>query len=303
MRLISASGKNGTQQVMTDLTLENAVTICRKMHNNGFIQSLLRDYDRGQSNGNKNAWIIITAHRANQNTQPAQPRTTVGDFASLISLFKMAGSRLKFPKVTLETTDGRTVELSVAGPNSKARGQITVTNGIRYGDRVSVFFGRIAQDGSTGIQDSGVLDLLRRFAADPAGVAAEYGRRSGNCCFCCQELTDDRSLTVGYGPVCAKNYDLPWGNKRQPAQPVQRELPMVDEPTPPYEDEADYHRDYAARERAIEEAGFASDPDYRLVSFEEVMVRAGAIAVQDGYLIPVRERELVGAGAPWQDND
>ena len=53
--------------------------------------------------------------------------------------------------------------------------------------------------------------LLQRLAADPAGVASKYGKMTGRCCFCHLQLTDAKSLAVGYGKTCAKNYGLPWG--------------------------------------------------------------------------------------------
>lgn len=44
-----------------------------------------------------------------------------------------------------------------------------------------------------------------------AEEAAAHGHAHGNCVFCSRDLTDERSTTVGYGPVCAERYSLPWG--------------------------------------------------------------------------------------------
>ena len=45
-------------------------------------------------------------------------------------------------------------------------------------------------------------------------LALQYAIDHDNCIFCGLELTDPRSNPkkggVGYGPVCAKNYNLPW---------------------------------------------------------------------------------------------
>lgn len=41
--------------------------------------------------------------------------------------------------------------------------------------------------------------------------AAKFGHVTGACVFCSRKLTDERSLTVGYGPVCAERESLPWG--------------------------------------------------------------------------------------------
>jgi len=35
------------------------------------------------------------------------------------------------------------------------------------------------------------------------------------CAFCSRELTDEASIAAGYGPVCAKNHDQPWGGSGQ----------------------------------------------------------------------------------------
>ncbi len=41
--------------------------------------------------------------------------------------------------------------------------------------------------------------------------AAAFGKITGTCIACALTLTDERSLDVGYGPVCAKRWDWPWG--------------------------------------------------------------------------------------------
>jgi hypothetical protein len=44
-----------------------------------------------------------------------------------------------------------------------------------------------------------------------ADEAAAFGHATGHCVYCARELTDDRSVEVGYGPVCASKHNLPWG--------------------------------------------------------------------------------------------
>tara|TARA_R110000803_G_scaffold107958_4_gene176150 strand:- start:4253 stop:5266 length:1014 start_codon:yes stop_codon:yes gene_type:complete len=48
------------------------------------------------------------------------------------------------------------------------------------------------------------------FRQDPIGVMTAMGKKTGNCCFCGRDLTDNRSTAHGYGPVCAKRYSLAW---------------------------------------------------------------------------------------------
>lgn len=52
---------------------------------------------------------------------------------------------------------------------------------------------------------------IESLAADPAQFAAAFGKSTGSCSFCGRGLTDERSVEVGYGPVCADHNGLPWG--------------------------------------------------------------------------------------------
>ena len=58
---------------------------------------------------------------------------------------------------------------------------------------------------------SAIVALLVNFATNPAKVASLYGKHTGHCCFCARTLTDARSVSVGYGPICADKFGLPWG--------------------------------------------------------------------------------------------
>jgi Family of unknown function (DUF6011) len=73
-----------------------------------------------------------------------------------------------------------------------------------------------------------VVEQLREFAKDPAEYAGAYGKKTGSCCFCSQTLTDPRSVTVGYGPVCANRWFLPWGEE-SPKIVAQKKEPKLKE--------------------------------------------------------------------------
>lgn len=183
-----------------------AVSLCRQFDRNGALSEL--------------QWGCITnmIERANR------PTITL-DFAAIIALFNLAADSLKYPKIALALRDGTDVVLSRAGIRASRPGTINVTNGRRYGDDDNVWYGRIELDGT--FQDSQAATdelrtLLVAFSADPSGVAAAYGKLTGNCCFCRRGLTDERSTDVGYGPVCAKNYGLNWGVKLVTPTPESR---------------------------------------------------------------------------------
>lgn len=156
-------------------------------------------------------WVGELTKRA---TQPPPAKVKVAaDLSPVLDLFRKAGQKLKHPAVVLSTPETGTVRLSVAGDRSKHPGTINVTTMGSFEDRE--WLGRVHLDGSyepsRKAEAQAVGKLLSRFAASPAEVAAEHGKTTGACCFCNRALDDQRSVAVGYGPVCAANYSLPWG--------------------------------------------------------------------------------------------
>lgn len=142
-------------------------------------------------------------------------KVQIGGLETVYVMFEHAKQHIKWPKVMLKLADGTDVKIWVQGPNSKVPGAIGVVIGGQWA-------GRIQQNGdfdqgkefSASQQKEEVIDLLKAFAHDPATIAAQYGKLSGNCSFCQTPLTDPKSLAVGYGPTCAKNYHLPWGSAK-----------------------------------------------------------------------------------------
>lgn len=57
----------------------------------------------------------------------------------------------------------------------------------------------------------GVIKVLTPAHKMTADQAAAYGKIHGNCVRCGKDLTDERSLTVGYGSTCAAREGWPWG--------------------------------------------------------------------------------------------
>jgi hypothetical protein len=57
--------------------------------------------------------------------------------------------------------------------------------------------------------DDALQAHLAKVALDPAKAAKEYAALMGACSFCSKPLTDEGSVEVGYGPVCAKHWGLP----------------------------------------------------------------------------------------------
>ena len=136
------------------------------------------------------------------------------EFPTIMRLFDTAmKSNAKRMRIALATEQGDPVLLKFTKGNPK----VHITNGEAYGSESNVYYGALLI-GSGAFAPAraahmGIVGLLEKLNADPEGAAAAYGRQTGNCSFCSKALEDDRSLEVGYGPKCAKNYGLRWGNR------------------------------------------------------------------------------------------
>jgi hypothetical protein len=147
-----------------------------------------------------------------------------GTLESMNRLFETARQHMKRPAIVLRGTDGLPgVRISVAGERAKYPGSLTLTSAERDGEEGRAWYGRINYAGAfepSRDAPAGLAETLRAFASDPAGVAAEHGRRTQHCCFCNIELTHPDSVAVGYGPICAKHFGLPWGKPKAVAAPT-----------------------------------------------------------------------------------
>lgn len=156
-------------------------------------------------------WVGKLIERATT-PKPEPVKIDVGEFAAVIALFQKAKEHLKYPKIVLQCA-GLPITLSLAGQASKVPGSINIAGEGKYPNRV--WYGRVLADGKWNVANGvtpemqqALIDLLKEFGADPAGVAKKYGQLTGNCCFCNSPLHDVRSTAAGFGPVCAKNYGL-----------------------------------------------------------------------------------------------
>lgn len=158
------------------------------------------------------------AHKLANEIQTVKPKSEFRTlYEALKPMFDKAAERLKYPRVTFNFPDF-VIKFSVAGKGAAVPGSITVTlNGM--------WMGRLTLDGLTTSKNCGddCIKWLEEFSKNPVKVIIDYGKSSGFCCFCNTRLTDSRSVSVGYGPICAEHYRLPWGNRPQP-QRVESQL-------------------------------------------------------------------------------
>jgi hypothetical protein len=174
-----------------------------------FADSMIKQFrDRGRLSDKQWWWVAKLTDTA---IKPERDKfEDVGDFKKVIELFAIAKQHVRYPRIVLQVNT-QPIALSLAGQNSKAPGTVNVTDGQPFGQ--NQWFGRVAADGrweksEYGDENPEVRSFLRKFAMDPAGMAKEFGKLTGRCCFCNLPLKDEKSTAAGFGPVCAKNYGL-----------------------------------------------------------------------------------------------
>lgn len=153
------------------------------------------------------------------------------DGKKLLEKFDLAAKELKYPSVEykisnieegeVDTYDGKFMGVACSkilfyrtGAGSKQPGSILVTDGVKYPN--TKIFAQVRRDGTTAIHMNiwpfpQFQQFLKKIIENPDEEFALNGKRFANCCFCGKELTTKESLHVGYGPICAEKWGLPWG--------------------------------------------------------------------------------------------
>ena len=181
------------------------------------------NWERGKSSHHADAALCAKAKLAQLNadalalaTGSVSVRVTDGpvvvtsrpvvNLSALVAFLKAARERgLKFPKVRFAAPGNGELLLSLAGDTSRNPGAVYVKLNGEY-------VGKVAADGAAYGIDA-LVPTLKAITADPAAAGAAYGALTGRCSFCGLGLTDEGSVEVGYGPVCAKRYGLPHSPK------------------------------------------------------------------------------------------
>lgn len=180
-----------------------------------FAESLIGQFEnKGRLSDKQWYWVEELAKRVINPESSKRDEVAVGSYKKVYDLLEYAKQHLKYPKIRF-MRNGQNVAVFLAGPRSRYYGKVLVTDGERFG--MNEFYGAIDVAGNWELPRKAVppevVRIISELAEDPAGMASEYGRLTGNCCFCHMPLKDERSTGVGYGPTCAKNYGLPWGGK------------------------------------------------------------------------------------------
>lgn len=210
--------KGRVHEVESMLTDEEAIAILKERiakTGDQFCSKIVQESkDRFGWSQQWRSWGHIVAMRELQRQRENKPRVDGEEgFSRIVGMLEKAHQGgIEFPKIRVETHDGIGVMLTRSGPNSKAPGSVFVGNDEPFHSRTN--YGRITSDGkwlrSPHCTDA-IEAIVRELARDPAGIGALIGRRTGTCCFCRRRLDSAASVRVGYGPICADRFGLPWG--------------------------------------------------------------------------------------------
>lgn len=150
----------------------------------------------------------------------------LGRIKELLLVGKIKG--LKHPKITLrpgcrsgcdkQCGDHDRFVVSMASDTSRNPGALYVKQNGEYKGKITV-------TGSTDIQDADLISFLELAGSDPGSA----GRLTSFCIFCDLALSHDNSLNVGYGPICAERYGLPWQAARSINSQIDNALASVNQ--------------------------------------------------------------------------
>ena len=207
-----------TLELVTDPELRRLVEALPKLSpkDRGFAEQLLGRAMNRSLTPKQAPWIGKLIERAT-NPNPDRAQQLGPGFAGVVELLDRANAKLKWPRL-LFRAGAEDYRLTVAGPMARHPGTINVTDTSKGDDGQRPWYGRITREGRFEPRQSlddekvrAITEALAFLSKDPAGAAKVYGLETGVCCFCGIELTDKRSISAGYGPICADKWGLPWG--------------------------------------------------------------------------------------------
>jgi len=199
------------EEVETPYTDDEAAKIVYNADVDSFFAELAEDHLAGQTLSDRQLpYLHKGALQATGKWSDSDGENDIiGGLSAIVGHFDAAHENgLKYPAITLKSgAPAPGVRMYRAGQKSSRPGSVAVTDS--DGDD---FWGRIRRDGTFHGRDAApdwIGDVLEEFAADPETMAREEGQATGACCFCNTKLTEEGSVRVGYGPVCAQNFGLP----------------------------------------------------------------------------------------------
>ena len=129
-------------------------------------------------------------------------------------------------RVTLADGDHLAIKLQLAGTDSKLAGARIISTRINGDEWMGVAHITPAGElklwrslqGALRARVTISINTLDDAKAEDAWLVAglAFAQEGSQCFFCGRDLDTPESLLVGYGPTCADNHGLPWGDKATP---------------------------------------------------------------------------------------
>ena len=153
----------------------------------------------------------------------AKPQATVASSSGRVYLSTVPDGRYR---VTLADGDHLAIKLQLAGTDSKLAGARIISTRINGDEWMGVAHVTPAGElklwrslqGALRARVTISINTLDDAKAEDAWLVAglAFAQEGSQCFFCGRDLDTPESLLVGYGPTCADNHGLPWGDKAIP---------------------------------------------------------------------------------------
>lgn len=131
------------------------------------------------------------------------------DLRALVGMLRQAaGAQKRFPRIVLRRDGAPAITVSLLGDGTRHPGAVLVRSG-------TTTHALVHRDGMRVLPRFAfeeVREVLLALARDPSRVLAQHGIATGVCCYCGRPLSTAESRSVGYGPICAEQFGLPWGD-------------------------------------------------------------------------------------------
>lgn len=193
-----------------------------------FAASLCDFYDKYDSLSDKQAQYAMKFWRELKNlgstgaveVEDKEAVTSI-DTSELLELFNKAREHIKYPKLVYPITTG--TRLRLYPRVFKNPGNIAVYKDTDEGSLAELVC-EITKDGKLFWNKEASIPLrllTKNVITEPKAKLVTKGKEFKLCCYCGNELTAPASLHAGYGPICASNWGLPWGDTFDPEKLIE----------------------------------------------------------------------------------
>ena len=187
MQAITITNPRDGEQLVVNCEIKQAAELCAKS-NNEFAQDLAKQFYQGRQLSQAQTFWLFKLSQAQQPQREIKLQSNLKNFI---------GNKM----IQFKLPNHGKVKLY---PNGK----------VYCGD---YFYGMIEHNNmsqdvfipSKYCHDIVIAELML-MSCDPVEWATRFGKETGICVFCGLQLTDERSVNVGYGPICAGKRGLPW---------------------------------------------------------------------------------------------